>query len=415
MIFENEGQEVGHRILFLSYWSADEPLVRSTIVPYLRMMSEHPRIEKVIFYTVERGGRTHLEETQGLQGVEHRFFRMRFNKFKLLSRSYTFLFSLFDLLRTVRKERVTMIDSKAALAGGIAYLVHRLSGTPYMVESFEPHSDYMADCGIWSRHGLYYKVSRWLEFEQRRTAKWLITVTWNYYRFLLENGVPKERIKVIPSITDQVQFKFNPDARARKRRELGWTDMTVGIYVGKFGGLYYEQEAFLIFRQMMDRMGSNYNLIILTNEPIVNVRECLTRAGIPHDRVLVKYSPHNEVPDWLSVADHAFSTIRYSPNGLYQSPVKNGEYWMNGLPILLTEGVSDDHLLIRERPWSGAVFDLSKEGSVEKGIEHMATLLVSGVDRQRIMEMGKEFRSMAIAEHVYEEVFGAKDRQRSSP
>jgi len=162
-------------------------------------------------------------------------------------------------------------------------------------------------------------------------------------------------------------------------------------------------------------MGGNYNLIILTNEPIVNVRECLTRAGIPHDRVLVKYSPHNEVPDWLSVADHAFSTIRYSPNGLYQSPVKNGEYWMNGLPILLTEGVSDDHLLIRERPWSGAVFDLSKEGSVEKGIEHMATLLVSGVDRQRIMEMGKEFRSMAIAEHVYEEVFGAKDRQRSSP
>ena len=50
MIFENEGQEVGHRILFLSYWSADEPLVRSTIVPYLRMMSEHPRIEKVIFF-----------------------------------------------------------------------------------------------------------------------------------------------------------------------------------------------------------------------------------------------------------------------------------------------------------------------------------------------------------------------------
>jgi hypothetical protein len=143
------------------------------------------------------------------------------------------LFILFDLVRTVRKERVTMIDSKAALAGGIAYLVHRLSGTPYMVESFEPHSDYMADCGIWSRHGLYYKVSRWLEFEQRRTAKWLITVTWNYYRFLLENGVPKERIKVIPSITDQVQFKFNPDARARKRRELGWTDMTVGIYVGQ--------------------------------------------------------------------------------------------------------------------------------------------------------------------------------------
>ena len=394
-----------HRILFLSYWSAEEPLVRSTILPYLRMMALYPCIEKVIFITVERGGVQEIKELEGMSGIDHRSVQMRFGRFPILSRTHLFVTLILRMLRIVRREQVTLIDSKAALAGGIAYLVHRLCGVPYMVESFEPHSEYMADCGIWSRRGLYYKVSRWLELEQRRTAKLLVTVTWNYYKFLQENGVPKERIKVIPSITDQDQFKFNPEARARKRKELGWTDRMVGIYVGKFGGLYYDQEAFALFRQMMDRMGARYNLIILTNEPMVNVRERLSQAGIPHDRVLVKYSPHNEVADWLSVADHAFSTIRYSPNGLYQSPVKNGEYWMNGLPILLTEGVSDDHQLIRERPWSGAVFDIAKDGSVPEAIEHMASLLEGGVDRQRIMEMGREFRSMAIAERVYDEVF----------
>ncbi len=30
----------GLRLLFLSYWSAEEPLVRSTILPYLKLMSE---------------------------------------------------------------------------------------------------------------------------------------------------------------------------------------------------------------------------------------------------------------------------------------------------------------------------------------------------------------------------------------
>jgi hypothetical protein len=85
--------------------------------------------------------------------------------------------------------------------------------------------------------------------------------------------------------------------------------------------------------------------------------------------------------------------------------VKNGEYWANGLPVLLTHGVSDDHQIIQECPWSGALFDVSVAGSVERALDHMAQLVSAGIDRDRIMGLAREFRSIDIAKKVYTEIF----------
>jgi glycosyltransferase involved in cell wall biosynthesis len=395
----------GKRVLFLSYWSADEPLVRSTILPYLVLMANDPRIVEVVLLTVERSGGSNISGLESLSGVRHVMVHTRFRGWDLLSKLDLFIRLPLLLIRMIRRWKIDVLDSKAALAGGVAYLVHRIIGIPYIVESFEPHSEYMADCGVWSRQGLYYKVSRFLELKQRHTARYLVTVTWNYYHYLISEGVPKERIKVIPSITDLERFAFDPSARESMRARSGWVDAVIGIYVGKFGGLYYDEDAFQVFRKAKDRFGPSFKLVILTMDPGVFVRRRLAEVGLPEEDVIVQYAPHQDVPNWLSMADLAFSTIRYAPNGLYQSPVKNGEYWANGLPVLLTHGVSDDHQIIQECPWSGALFDVSVAGSVERALDHMAQLVSAGIDRDRIMGLAREFRSIDIAKKVYTEIF----------
>ena len=395
----------GKRVLFLSYWSADEPLVRSTILPYLELMADDPRIAEVVLLTVERTGGSDIPGIEALRGVRHVMVHTRFRGWDLLSKFDLFVRLPLLLVRMIRRWRIDLLDSKAALAGGIAYLVHRMTGIPYIVESFEPHSEYMADCGVWSRRGLYYKVSRYLEMKQRGTAKFLVTVTWNYYHYLIGEGVPKERIKVIPSITDLDRFAFDPRSRKVMRTNWGWEDAVVGVYVGKFGGLYYDEEAFEVFRKAKDRFGPSFKLVILTMDAEAMVRRRLAEAGLQEEDVIVQFAPHEEVPNWLSIADMAFSTIRYAPNGLYQSPVKNGEYWASGLPVLLTHGVSDDHRIIQECPWSGALFDVKVEGSVEHALDHMALLVSNGIERERIMGLAREFRSVDIARKVYREIF----------
>lgn len=396
---------MGKRILFISYWSASEPLTGSTIVPYLKLMAAMPSIERVLLVTVERGGLSTIDGIQGLNGVEHLGIPTRFRWWGLLSKVDLLLRMPFLLARLVRRERMDLLNAKASLAGGIAHVVSRISHVPYMVESFEPHSAYMVDAGVWSRHGLFSTVMRPLEALQKRHALFLVTVTQNYRETLIAEGVDPARIKIIPSIVDLKQFAFDPVRRLGIRGELGWQNCIVGVYAGKFGGLYYDREAFAIFEQARAVFGERFRLLLLTNEPARKVYGRLGRAGFPVELVEVHFVPHEQVPQWLSTADIAFSTIRYITNGLYQSPVKDGEYWANGLPILLTTGVSDDHRIILREPWAGAIFDLDQPGSVEAALKHMAELYHAGVDRERIMGLAREYRSIDIARSVYAEIF----------
>jgi hypothetical protein len=393
-------------LLFISYWSADEPLTHSTILPYFRLMARMGRVRRIVFVTVEWGGRTAPMEMDGLANVEHRPFVPWRLGWGPASRLGIFLRLAFGLAAVARREGIGLIDSKGAVAGGIAHWVSRLSGVPYMVESFEPHSDYMADCGIWHRTGLYYRAAGWMEGLQRRHARHLITVTHNYRTWLVDKGVPAERVKVIPSITDLDAFAFNPEERRSLRLELGWEDRAIGVYLGKFGGLYYDREAYALFGQAWRHWQGELRLLLATNEPEARVRAQLAEEGIPHDHAVVRFLPHHAVPAWLSASDFAFSTIRYTPHGLYQSPVKNGEYWANGLPVLLTHGISDDHHLIQEDPRLGALFDLDLPGSTGKALEHMAHLVRQGPCRQEIMQVAREHRGMHLAEGVYREIFG---------
>ncbi len=391
----------GLKLIFLSYWSADEPLVRSTILPYLRLMARSAAVEQVWLVTVERGGNPEIPEIEPLKKVRHVRVTMRNKGRGLWTKVDLFIRLYRKLVRLVDREGIHVIDSKAALAGGLAWLVHRATGVPFVVESFEPHADYMAGTGTWSRKGLYYALGSWMERKQRGTARYLVTVTRNYAEYLLRIGVPDQRLFVVPSITDVEKFSFDARERARMRAELGWDQAVIGIYVGKFGGLYYDEEAFAVFRCAQDQFGPGFRMVLLTNTPVPSIEHRLAEAGIAREHVLVRYEEHDKIPQWLSASDLAFSTIRHAPHGLYQSPVKNGEYWANGLPILLTTGVGDDHLIIKDQPYAGALFDPTRQGSVDAAVHHMKQLVDQGVDRARIMALAHEHRSIGIAERVY--------------
>lgn len=395
------------RLLFISYWSVDEPLTSSTIVPYLKLMSTNSAISTVTLVTVERGGQGRLAALAEIPGLNHVPVRTRWHWAGPFSKADLFIRIVYMLVRRVKHERIDLMDAKASIAGAIAHLVGLFTGVPYMVESFEPHSAYMVGCGVWTKRGIYYWISYGLEQAQKKAAKLLVTVTWNYRAQLIAEGVPAERIQVIPSVVDTGRFAFDPAERERVRKGLGWSmDSPVGVYVGKFGGLYYEREAFELFKRAFDLFGPDFKLIILSIDPHAEILQRLVEAGVPVGSVHVRMATHQDVPNWLSASDMAFSTIRYMKAGLYQSPVKNGEYWANGLPILLTDKVSDDHRIIEENPWAGALFDPAKEGSADRGLLHVRKLVSEGVERERIMALAAKHRSVRIAEEVYEKAFG---------
>lgn len=395
----------GLRLLFLSYWSAEEPLVRSTILPYLKLMSEGRLIDQVWFVTVERGGDPSLPGISSMEGIHHVTVNMRWKGRGVLSKVDLFIRLFLVMVRLVRKHKVQVIDSKAALAGGMAYLVHRFTGVPFIVESFEPHSDYMADSGTWSRQGIYYRLSDWLERKQLSHARFLVTVTNNFARDLLQAGYSERRVRVIPSITDLDLFRFDPKARQEVRAELGWTDAVVGVYVGKFGGLYLDKESYQIFRVAHQMFGERFRLVLLTKEPPEVIEAGLREVGMEPGNVIVRFEEHHRVPRWLSAADFGYSLVRPSPSSPYMSPVKNGEYWAAGLPVLICDGVADDHLIVKEHPECGAVFDPHSTASLEAGFKHLQDLMTRSGTRDACMRVAQEYRGLHIAQRIYDDMF----------
>jgi glycosyltransferase involved in cell wall biosynthesis len=201
-------------------------------------------------------------------------------------------------------------------------------------------------------------------------------------------------------------MRFRAEDRMRVRAELGWQNAVVGVYAGKFGGLYHRERSFAAFAAAQRIIGPGSGLIILTSEPEEQVRAGLAAAGFNGDRLLVRYARHEEVAAHLSAADFAFAPYRGTPSSACISPMKIGEYWANGLPVLLTRGVGDDSAIISEQPLAGALFD--PEGvDINDALSRILEVLQRPYQRKRTSELAERYRSMELTVNAYRETFAA--------
>lgn len=390
------------RILYISYWSLSDPLTAAAIYPYLPIMVQDKGAE-VVLYTFETS-RDKLEERPfSIPGVEHRPLHQRRGLHNTIAKIELIARGRRQLIREAGQGGYGLVFAKGSMAGAFAHMVHTATGLPYVVESFEPHSEYMAECGVWPRGGLRYRFFGHYERMQVQHAQRIITVTHNHRNDLIASGVDPQRVSVIPSITDLQRFRFNPADRSRRRSELGISDQArVGIYVGKFGGLYFDHEAFVIFKRAMEH-AADAHIIVLSPMEREWINERARTEGIDLSRFHVLSVQHHDVPSYLSAADMAFSPIKPAPIKLYQCPVKNGEYWANGLPILMTDLVADDHRLLRQGI-GGSVHGPALEG-LDDALLVMENIVMDPGHRHAVAELARQYKSLELAREVYRTLF----------
>lgn len=391
-------------ILFISYWSLREPLTAAAIFPYLRILSERKDVNQITLLTLETTTEFLPPVDLDIPKVTHKAIDLRIANWAILSKADLVLRAINQITKLVRTSKIDLIIAKASLAGAVAHIVSRRTGVPYNVESFEPHSQYMLQCGVWSRYDPRYLFSRFFEARQLRCAEHLITVTWNQAADLESTGKAKNPIHVIPSITDLDTFHFNQSDRERIRDQYNIPQTaTVGIYVGKFGGLYYDEEAFGIFLKAYDHFKDLHIVVLSPSDPEIT-RSKAMHAGIDMTRFHATVAPHVKVPAYLSAADFAFSTVRPTPVGLYQCPVKNGEYWASGLPFIMADHIADDHRLMR-RGIGGAVFN-SDLSDVDQALDTVKKIMAMPNYREEVAKLAQRYKSLDIVREVYATVIG---------
>ena len=122
----------------------------------------------------------------------------------------------------------------------------------------------------------------------------------------------------------------------------------------------------------------------------------------------MEFVPHAEVSKYLALADFALTPVKPVPTKRYCTPIKDGEYWAMGLPVVIPSQISDDSEII-DKERIGAVLKDSSKLSYNQAIRSIDRLLQIPKDElyAKIRQVAVKYRSYDIAEVVYGKLYGS--------
>jgi hypothetical protein len=331
-------------ILYINGWSFNNSLTIASTLPSLNVLIKSEIIHKIYVLTPET---EKLKVLNSHHKIEH--IPILVNKKSIFSYFINEFILIYEIYKIVKNKKIDKIIARGATSGGRASIINSILKVPYIVESFEPHSEYMLDSKVWKTYYLRYITQRLWEHKIKKTAEALITVSINYANQLKSEGVEIKRIYHTPCTVNITEFSKNINDRNLIRKKFGINDKDItGIYLGKFDDIYFSlKDSIFIFIQAFKNI-SNFHLILLTNTSHEDIFNAFIYAGYERflDKVHIMNVAHNEVPQYLSASDFAYSLVKTGKSKKYCSPLKNGEYWANGLPIVIPEEIGDDSAII---------------------------------------------------------------------
>lgn len=380
-------------ILFLGYWGANEGLSQATILPHLSILSDFDNVSTIIYCSIERYGDKTFNI--GINKVTHVPLFSTPSKIPLADKVNDFIQFPKQIIELCQTNAIDKIICRGAPAGAIGYLVWKKTNINYFVESYEPHAQYMLESKIWRKYDPRYLFQRYWEKKQNQTATALMPVANNYKNYLITKGIPENKIDVIPCCVDSSIFQRNNSLRkdVRQQLKIDSAAATVFIYVGKFGGLYVEKEAFLCFKEILSNNQLNH-IIILTPSNKENINLLISENNLPSSSFTLTECKHTEVANYLSASDVALALYKQGESKQFLSPIKIGEYWACGLPVLMPAGIGDETSIIQQEG-GGSIFQEYSSKEICKAITNIS------IDPEKTRTLAHKYRSFDHVIEVY--------------
>jgi glycosyltransferase involved in cell wall biosynthesis len=147
--------------------------------------------------------------------------------------------------------------------------------------------------------------------------------------------------------------------------------------------------------------------LLLSNADEAFLKDMTVKYGIEEDAVIKLFVPHAEIPKYIGLADFALSPYKPVPSKRFGTPIKNGEYWAMGLPVVITPDISEDSNIITENN-AGVVLN----GFTEEDFLHAITQIDKTISHKSRMEvynairpLAEKYRNFSIAEEVYGKLY----------
>ncbi|HLF46454.1 MAG TPA: glycosyltransferase [Chitinophagaceae bacterium] len=406
-------EKLNGNLLILTQWSYKDALVQTATLPYVRMIREllSPAY-KIIIVTAEKKqiALTHDELVQvnkEWSALNISVYPQAYKKFGL-EKFIIYLGHFQKLFQLIKRENITIIHAFCTPAGSIAYLLSRFTGSTLVMDSYEPHATAMVETGAWKKNSLSFKILYRLEKLLSKKASFVIATTAAMKTYAREKyGAEIKNYFVRPSCINFNHFYPRPKDEILLK-ELSLDDKLVCVYAGKLGGTYLRDEVFDFVKACHDHWGNDFRFLMLSDESDEEIERQIKRVGIPADTIVKIFVNHTEIPRYLSLGDFAINPQVPVPSKRYGTPIKDGEYWAMGMPVIISPDISDDSEII-EKNEIGVVINLQKKENMREGVNQMETFLNNNKKEElqrKIFDIAKKYRSIDIARNLYPLIYG---------
>ena len=391
----------GRKILVITQWKYNDALIQAYTLPYIHIINNvGPNICYLV--CVKDEGDIAIAEKDGVTVIE-----LPVNKDRIFSSWFR---NITALNKVIKQEAINVIHPWCTPAAAVGLVLKWLNrSVQYNIDSFEPHAEAMVENKAWSRSGLKYKVLSYFERKEAKTAGHLIFAAEGMENYIASRyGIEVKNYYAKPACVDLNEFGKELLKDAAMLDKLQLKGKVVGMYAGKFGGIYMEEETFEFIKCCMDYWGADkFRFLLLSNVDDAYVNEMSRKHGIANDIIVKRFVPHNEVGMYMGQADFAICPVKPVPTKRYCSPIKDGEYWALGLPVVITLNISNDSDIIAKHK-AGAIIETLDKAGYLKAIEQIDTI-ISGKSRDevyaQIRPLAEKYRNFSIAEKIYRELY----------
>ncbi len=401
----------GRRVLYISYNGMLDPLGQSQVLPYLRELAR-----KGVEFTLlsfERGPafdqsgnakRENLRLELAADNIEWHCLRYH-QRPSVPATFYDVLSGIRLGRRLVKQNRIEMVHARSHIAAAIGLALKKSFGLKLIFDVRGFMAEEYLDAGHWRDGGIPHRVTKTMERRTLAAADSIVTLTEKAWPIIREwDGLRGRDVihEVVPCCTDLERFKFRPEDRERRRRELGLENRFTLVYSGSIGSWYLSDKMADFFVQLLKRRPDAHFLWLTTGHPAI-VREVMDERGIDQSQYTVQRSSSGDVPSYLSAADAGIAFYKPGPSKVATSPVKVSEYLANGLPIIINAGIGDSDNLITDEQAGVLInsFDEAEYTRAVTEIERFAGEVPSS--RQRLSEIAAklfDLRSVGIARYA---------------
>lgn len=396
------------KILILTYWSFEDALIQTYTLPYVKIIAANlPADSKIFLVTLDKEPRTapNVVPRYNIECIS-----IPYSPFSSKA-AFSWAKEIFRLRKLIKKENISVIHAWCTPAGMIAYILSILTGKTLIIDSFEPHAEAMIENGEWNKSSNAFKLLFKYEKRQVNRAKYLVATTEGMKNYSKEkyNHI-KNNFFVKPACVDLKLFSAKNIKNKKLLSELNIENKIVGVYAGKFGGIYLDKEVFDFIKEAQNYWGDNFRALILSSHPSSYIDKMVIQSNISANTVIHRFVPHEQIPDYMGVADFGITAVKSVPTKRFCTPIKDGEYWALGLPVVITPNISDDSDIIKKYQIGSIIEELSSKGYL-KSIKEIDELLKNNTRMElydKIRPIAEKYRNFEIAEKIYSEIYGNK-------